>query len=490
MNHNFNKILFTVNLFSAFVCTKAENKLSQPNILIIQCDQQRYDCLGYTGNKIVSTPNINQLANDGMQFTNAYTAIPTSCPARQCLLSGVWPEKHGGLWNYDITLPPRLFDYPTWTEELSKKGYNMGYVGKWHVHPVKTPLSFGFQDYIYNKDYNQWLAKNNIKVSRVLNNPKNQMMGGYSEATKEQLSVHWFARQALNLIKKYKKTGKPWHLRLDYIEPHLPCFPAKEYYEKYKNIPIPEWGNFKEDFDNKPYIQKQQVYNWELEDYKWDEWEKYMRSYYATISQIDDAIGMVLRELQQNGDLDNTIVIYTADHGDAAGSHRMLDKHYVMYEEEVHVPLIIRWDNIVEKGTSCDRFVIHNIDIATTICELLNIGLETDGLSLLPLLKKQEVNNWRKYAFSNYNGQQFGLFVQRMIKDNRYKYVWNPTDKDEFYDLQSDPFELVNNIDNKKYAKEIARLRKDLYEDLLRRKDPVAGKPSAARKQLLLNKKL
>ena len=125
----------------------------RPNILIIQCDQQRYDCLGYTGNPIVKTPNIDRLAAQGMQFTRAYTPIPTSCPARQCLLSGQWPEQHGGLGNYDITLPVRLFDSDTWTERLHDEGYRMGYVGKWHVHPTKTPLDFGFDDYVNEAQY-------------------------------------------------------------------------------------------------------------------------------------------------------------------------------------------------------------------------------------------------------------------------------------------------------------------------------------------------
>lgn len=128
-----NTSVFCSALTCALPATKvnaaAPTETKRPNILIIQCDQQRYDCLGYTGNPIVKTPNIDRLAAQGMQFTRAYTPIPTSCPARQCLLSGQWPEQYGGLWNYDITLPVRLFDSDTWTERLQDEGYRTGYVG-------------------------------------------------------------------------------------------------------------------------------------------------------------------------------------------------------------------------------------------------------------------------------------------------------------------------------------------------------------------------
>ena len=103
----------------------------------------------------------------------------------------------------------------------------------------------------------------------------------------------------------------------------------------------------------------------------------------------------------------------------------------------------------------------------------------------MPLLTGQRDTTCRDYAFSNYNGQQFGLFVQRMVRDGRYKYVWNPTDTDEFYDLQEDPYEMTNQIANPVYAPEVARLRKVLYEDLVQRKDAAAGNPSAAKRQLL-----
>lgn len=485
-----NMLLSSFLAVSGITCYAASDE--RPNVLMIVCDQLRYDCLGYTGSEFATTPNIDRLASEGIQFTRAYTAIPTSCPARQCLLSGAWPEQpsHEGLWNYDIALPVKLFDGDTWTEKLTEKGYDLGYVGKWHVHPTKTPLDFGFKDYISMIDYKKWVKDNGVKTGKTYyHQQENKMMGGYVDMNKNDNIVYWYKDQAVELIKKYQKDGKPWHLRLDYTEPHLPCFPLKTYFDKYKNIEIPQWGNFSDSLDNKPYIQYQQLLNWGLENYDWDKWENYMRSYYAIIEQIDDALGQLFSQLNDIHALDNTIIIFTTDHGDAAGSHRMLDKHYVMYEEEVHVPLLIKWKNHIKPGTSCDKFLIHFLDIAATMNDLFSLDFPTSGKSLLPILYGKDVNDWRKYACSNYNGQQFGLFVQRMIRDDRYKYVWTPTDIDELYDLKEDPFELNNLIYNPDYKQVLTRLRKDLYEELVSRKDAIAGKPTAAYKQLIEQKK-
>ena len=143
---------------------------------------------------------------------------------------------------------------------------------------------------------------------------------------------------------------------------------------------------FPDDLEHKPYIQRQQILNWTLEDYTWADWERYMRSYYAVVEQVDDAIGILIEELEKEGLTDHTMIVYTADHGDAAGSHGMLDKHYVMYEEEVHVPLIVRWDGVVEAGSRCDAFICHALDLAATIPEIAGFEFASAGASLMPLL--------------------------------------------------------------------------------------------------------
>ena len=139
---------------------KAQNA-KQPNILFIQCDQFRYDCQGKL-NSMVETPNTDRITNEGMFFTNAYKPIPTYYLTRQTFLSGKWPEQHKGLWNYDITLPVALFDEHTWTDDMRKDGYNQAYAGKWHVHPTKSPLDFGFDKYVAETKYQVYRIGQNL----------------------------------------------------------------------------------------------------------------------------------------------------------------------------------------------------------------------------------------------------------------------------------------------------------------------------------------
>ncbi|WP_294452423.1 sulfatase-like hydrolase/transferase [uncultured Bacteroides sp.] len=466
-----------------FINVFAQNE-KKLNILFIEADQHRYDCTGFSGKGLVKTPNIDKLAEEGVVFENSYSCIPTSCPARQCLLSGQWPEKHRGLWNYDITLPITPFEGPTWTEKLSQEDVRMGYVGKWHVSDKKSPKDFGFQDYVNEWSYNGWRKWK--KLPDYVWEDKKWVMGGYDPVNKEHSRTHWLAQNVINLIKKYNSENKPWYIRFETSDPHLPCYPVKEFLDMYDKSSIKEWGNFRDKLHNKPYIQRLQVYNWELEDAKWEMWQGYLQRYFANITQLDDAIGIVINTLKELGIYDNTIIIYTSDHGDAGGCHNMVDKHYVMYEEVTHVPLVIKMPGVEHHVVN--EFINNQLDMAAFMCDYYNLEYKTQGESLMPLIKN-ETTTWRKYAFSNYNGQQFGLFVQRMVRDKKMKYVWNLTDIDELYDLEKDPWELHNLIYDKKYQSELVRLRKVLYEDLKKRQDPLV-RQDAAKRQLIDNVKL
>ncbi|GAA4299742.1 sulfatase-like hydrolase/transferase [Compostibacter hankyongensis] len=463
-----------------------QERPDRPNILFIICDQFRYDCQGIT-NPVVKTPNLNRLTSQGMRFSNAFSPIPTCCPARQSLFSGKWPAQHKGLWNYDITLPVSLFNEHTWSEDLKGSGYSMGYVGKWHVSPEKTPLDFGYEDYVSDAQYQQWRKQQGISPAVPALNG-NRWMGGRDPAALEQTHTHWLAENAIGLIKKYAGMGKPWHVVLSLSEPHLPCNPVQAFLNLYDAAKIKPWGNFPDSFVHKPYIQKQQLYNWGIENYTWKQWAVYVQHYYAMISQADSAIGMVLNTVHKMGLDENTVVIFTADHGDAGGSHGMIDKHYVMYEEEVHVPLIIKWKGVTEPGSHCDNFILNGLDLSATIPDLAGFQFtQSRGGSLVPLMSGKHPSGWRKFAFSNYNGQQFGLYVERMIRSSNLKYIWNLTDVDELYDLKRDPWEMNNLISTSQYQDSLKYLRAALYTHLKREGDPIIN--WVGEKQLLDGKK-
>ena len=480
------------------------------NLLFITTDQQRYDSLGFTGNDLVQTPNLDALASTSVSFTRAFTPCPLCCPARQTLLSGVMPSIHGGLWNYGIASPIAALEpeqFVTWPHAMHEAGWRNDYLGKWHVHPVHDATNYGYDSYATERevpgesrrDYHS-LNRNQLAGTPMENWP----MGMIDVRSLDETPTHEMTGRAIERLRRYSRSDQPWHLRVDFSEPHLPCIPNERFASLYDPATIPPWPNFQDTLAGKPRIQRTQLDTWGIADWTWDEWAVYMAGYYAVISQYDDSIGRLLAELEKLGMADDTIVIYTTDHGDAAGSHRMMDKHYVMYEEEVHVPLLVRVPRKRSergatgpcRGATCDAWVSHYLDMGPTVLELM--GLEVpdamQGVSLLPEIEAAMAgagavddesvdcrNNAanggkasvRTQIFSEYNGQQFGLYTQRMIRDERYKFVWNPTDVDELYDLESDPWELENLAVAQDYAPAVAEYRRRLHEQFDALDDPM-----------------
>jgi arylsulfatase A-like enzyme len=460
----------------------------QPNILIINTDQHRYDCTGKSGLYPVKTPNIDRIAGEGAWFTHAYTPIPLCCPARQAFLAGKRPEAFGALWNYDLTLKvqsltPEQFH---WTGVLKQQGYQLGYIGKWHVSDCCGPKDFGFDDYIPVEAYARFRAE---RYGGSRGGPA--WFGAIDETPLEDSRTHWLARKAAALMREYRKRGQPWHIRLDLPEPHLPCTPVKEFAELYEAEKIPKWAGFDEGFENKPYIQRQQLKNWNIEKYTWKDWSNTVAKYYAVISQVDDAIGRVLDVLSEAGESENTLVIYTTDHGDMCGSHRMMDKHYIMYDDVVRVPLAMRFPALFNGGRICNNFVCHYLDLVPTIMDIIGSDPPADlhGRSLLPLLQGRVPDDWPQEVVSTYNGNQFGLFTQRMLRTKHWKYVWNTTDVDELYNLEHDPGELNNLIHDPSLTIIIRDLRARLFERLRYEEDGLVGN-KWIENQLLQNRKM
>lgn len=461
---------------------------NKPNILLIVSDQHRYDCTGFSGQYPVKTPNIDRLAAEGMWFSNAYTPIPICCPSRQCLLNGRRPESFGALWNFDNSLPTGALK-PTeyaWPRDLKRVGYRTGFVGKWHVNPEFGPSEYGYDDWVGEHEYAAF-RKEKYPEGSIRSDWKGQL----DTVPLEDSSTHWLAARTIEMIRRYARTGEPWHIQLDFPQPHLPCCPSEEFASLYDPEQVPAWGGFQDNLRNKPYIQRQQRVNWEVEGMTWPEWQPVAARYYAIISQMDEAIGRVVRSLKELGLDEDTVVIYTSDHGDMCGSHGMVDKHYILYDDVVRVPLAVRWPSVIRAGARCEAFVYQFMDLAPTLLEIAGIE-QPDffcGNSLLPLFQERMPACWRKEAVSTYNGQQFGLYTQRMIRNERWKYIWNTTDVDELYDMQTDPYELQNRIGDESLKDVLKELRNRLYTVLAAEGDGLVAS-SWLKRQLCEGKKL
>lgn len=442
----------------------------KPNILVIVADQLRYDCVGYAGKYPVKTPNLDKLSAMGTSFHHAYSPQPICCPARQSMMTSRRPERDGLLWNYGICLetPWLAPKGEFWTQELKKMGYRSSYVGKWHVSPNDDPTSFGYDEFLDDIEYDIYRKK--IFHGNAW---KNEFLGETDLVPLAESRTHWLAGRAADKIRKLSIERIPWHVRLDFPEPHLPCRPCREFADMYKPDEILEWDGFREDFVEKPYIQKQQTYTWGVEKYTWKEWSEIVARYYAIISQMDDAVGKVLKALEDTGQIENTLIMFTADHGDLCGSHRMMDKHYVLYDDVVRVPLIIAWPGRLPGGMDNEEFVMNCLDMGPTILEAAGGRKleDKDGYSLIKMMKGYSDAEARKEAVSTYNGQQFGLYTQRMIRTKEWKYIWNTTDTDELYEMLEDPGELHNRIHDTGCAEIVSWCRRRLYEILKKEGD-------------------
>ncbi len=445
-----------------------------PNIVLLLADQHRYDCVGRAGLYDIQTPNLDRLADEGVFFTNAYTPMPICAPARQCLASGRMADSFGGFWNYDMSgLPCKSFvsDGETWSNHLQRAGYNTAFLGKWHASETQTAADFGYTRVVGNEVWQRHVAEKY---------PGQQHTGGWfgehSFLDLEDSQTHFMAGKAIELIQEFAEADKPFFVRLDYSDPHLPCRPSKPFSELYDRKALKPWASFGDTFAGKPYIQKQMLMNWENEGKTWEDWTECVANYYGQISQVDDSVGRILDAIDAAGCRDNTLVIYTSDHGDTSGGHGMIDKHYVLYDDNCRIPLIVRWPNQARAGERCDAFVSVHLDFAPTVEQIC--GLEPQGarhgLSMLPLLRGEAQPEREAFAVSSSNGQQFGFFCNRSIRTARWRYVWNLTDVDELYDHDADPGELRNLAADPAYAGTLQELRRQLYDKLIACDDPFA----------------
>ena len=413
----------------------------RPNILLVHADQHRYDCVGANGHSLVETPAIDRLTNQGTNFEHAYTPIPICSPERASLMTGQWPNGHGTYSH--VGAPggsPLTTEAPTFAEVAQNAGYATSYVGRWDLgHEERGgPEAFGFDAWIPNSRYAEWREAHGLPERP---GSENGWFGQPDTAiTVEQSRLAWAARQTLEQLEELAGSETPFLLRWDTFEPHLPNVVPEPFASMYDPEVLDPWGSFDDPLTDKPYAQRQVRRNWRIEGLEWEEWAPTVARYLGEISLLDQQLGRVLDRLDELGIADETIVVYTADHGDMCGSHGMIDKHFNMYDDVMRVPLLARGPGI-PVGETRDDFVSHALDVAATICASTS-GSVPDSFDGEPLFDSE--TDEREEIFATYYGCQQGLYHSRMLRDHEWKYVWNPTAIDELYNLREDPWERTN----------------------------------------------
>jgi len=455
--------------------------MKRPNILMIFSDQHRYDCMGVSGHPLARTPNMDRLAREGIDFRRAYTPCAVCSPARQTLVTGRWPHNHGGICLYNLSesracVGPEETFFP---QLLAEAGYRTGFMGKWHVSSKVSPADAGYGEVVDMRELQQALAKvgsdqrEQTRVGAAPGRPKRL------ECDTELFQPVWLANQANAMMKRFVEAGEePFFVSLHFHEPHPPYALAEPYASLYDPEAIEPWPNFRDAFEEKPYIQRQMLEHWDLANKDWEYWKHQVAGYLGAVSAVDDCIGRTLDQLETLGIADDTLVVYSSDHGDMIGSHGMYDKHNCAYEEILRVPLLCRWPNGIEAGQACDGFVSNCLDLPSAFLELAGVEIPStfEGKSLAGLWRGEEQEG-RDVAFSAYYGGQFGLNTIRSATTERWKYVFNAMGPDELYDLREDPGELKNRIRDESLADVLKELRRRVVEQGLATSDGLFRNP-------------
>jgi arylsulfatase A-like enzyme len=420
-----------------------------PNIVMFVADQLRCDALSCYGNAVCRTPHLDALAAEGVRFDRAYATSPVCSPSRASLLSGLYPHNHGVMLNTHIApafcrgLPPQT---PTFSRLLKEAGYGLDYVGKWHVHADLGPKEFGFDRHVTPRVPGGTVPGTEAYIDFP---GGRQLVSAVHKMPKQQCEVARYANSGIELLRERSAADRPFFLRIDIHQPHFASVVPAPYASMYDPAAIPPWPNFQETFAGKPAAHLRKHREWHLQDKDWAWWSRALAMYYGSISYIDECVGRVLAAIREAGIEPQTLFIFTADHADSMGSHRHFEKAGTMYEEVFRVPLIVRMPAGWPAGLEVGDFV-RLLDLMPTIVELGGARApdRLDGRSLVPLLRGQTPPNWPDSVYCEHHGEVWGYQSQRMVRTRRWKYVYNPHDVDELYDLRDDPAEMSNLIED------------------------------------------
>jgi len=438
-------------------------KAEQPNILLIHTDQHRIDCLGAYGNKQIKTPNIDALGADGDLFNNSFCSYPVCTPSRYSLITGLYVREHGGYSNH-CTLRPEVDTFPAM---LKKSGYRTKAVGKMHFTPTYFDVGFEEMELAeqngpgrWDDDYHRYLQDNGL----VDHNDLEDQIGVYrKEAPKSYFSncgsresnlpdkhhsTTWIGDRAVETIDKWDKNQSNF-LMVGFIKPHHPFDPPENWAEIYnpKEIDIlPGWTVecLKHDLArSKGYFQNTQLTIPIL--------KRVAAYYYASITHIDHYVGRMIKLLKQRKLYDNTMIVFTSDHGEYLGFHHMLLKGNYLYDPLAKVPLIIKYPGNADKG-KVRNDLVSNIDLAPTI-------LKTAGLKTGDRMKGMDLagNTMSRQVLIAENDRRTVMARTRTMK------LIVDTDKNIpsgglLFNIEKDPLEINNLYHDPAHKNERSRL--------------------------------
>jgi len=485
-----------------------------PNVVMLITDQHNYRILGCAGNDMVKTPHLDRLAKEGARFTRAICATPFCSPTRASFITGQWPHTHGIVYNVNIKvnkthankrraalpeLPGIVDEHITLDNLLFDNGYRLRHLGKWHLG-YKTDLRcYRNQDNEFGEkgDYRKWLKQQegplydrNPRPGEVLPEPRGRVFLTESMAEAHEIwkdepkrspqDLSIIGRSALAPRAQYetfltdravawleKNADKPFMLTLSVSPPHALWVAPDPYYSMYD----PAEMFLPPSFRNRPgaYGRDQAMrMGFLLEE---DNLREYLRCYYAQVTMMDELFGRVMDKLRQLGVEDNTLVIFTSDHGDMQAAHGSMGKGIrAYYEEIVRVPLIVRYPGKIPAGRVLDMHA-DSVDIMPTVLDYVGrpVPSSVQGRSLRPFLEGTKEPDDRPGFCERHAA---GKHASRMIRTADWKYNLFGDGRRELFNLAKDPYEIDDLAGKSEYKDQKDRLEQQLLEHMKRTNDP------------------
>lgn len=428
-------------------------------IVLLMTDTTRKDMVGCYGDDRMITPNIDKLASEGIRYENAYTCQPVCGPARSAMFTGTFPHSNGMVTN-SIAMGDNV---KTVGQRLTDNGIHCGYIGKWHLDGGdyfglgKCPEGWDSEYWYDMKCYLDEMSEEDRVRSR-------QSDTSYEEDMTEEFTyAHRCSDRALRFLENHQ--DEEFFLTVSYDEPHGPSLCPAPFNDMYQDFKFRDNPNFQDDLTKKPFMQQLwagEAMNQSLEELNHP--SKQLSLFMGCNTFADYEIGRVIDKINEL--VPNALVIFTSDHGDMIGAHRLQMKNATAYKEVANIPLIIRGGEVNKVITE----PASHIDLVPTILDYMNVPVPKilEGKSILPQIKdvNVEINDVVYTEFTRYEVDHDGfggLQMMRAAMTERYKLVIHLLDTDEFYDMQEDPYE-VNNLINEEST---AAIRDELHDALL-----------------------
>jgi arylsulfatase A-like enzyme len=432
--------------------------MSQPNILLFITDGMQgrtvmpgHDC---------QTPTMDALAARGVRIGRAYTTLPTCSPARASMMTGLLPHNHGVL-QVEHTVDDdqcELRDVPHFAQRLQTAGYQTAYFGKWHIERSLEASDFGWQiNELMGKEGHRRQSEQGIRAEETLDPALSRWHtgpAGYNDTlhygvtdtpVEDRVAVSGPADAACEFLAD-APSDQPWCCCVSYYGPNEAMIVGRDAYNRYDpaQLTLPE--NRRDDLAGRPNIYRRtsQIFA----DVSDAEWQQAHACYYGRISELDDQLARVVAALEANGQLANTVIIVTADHGKYVGAHGFEAHNFGAFEEIYHIPMIVAGPGVAEGVDSKARVGLH--DLCPTILELADAPAidVPDSQSFAPVLADPAAaDSAFSEGYAEYHGTRFTL-TQRICWDGDWKFVFNGFDFDELYNLAEDPWEMTNRIDD------------------------------------------